>query len=802
MKRFCSLILSMAMALSCMQMSVFAADVSATEGLETVVVTDTVSEPENAEVESSDSQEAEEESPEAEEAEESVPEAAPAAEESESAEAVEEPEAAPAEEEAEVVEAEEPELKTVEETEKAEVEYVLMNISYDEFYKADVNNDVPVDAFTSATKAKTRTGSLAAGSYHVDSKGSDITGITFPVKVGEGVDLSGYTQVTDESSVTITVTNRGQTSETTYTGKEALFESASHSYYVLDEEPAYYKELTADAEGNLSFGKVQGDVKVVADGDATLDTESSYGDYEMEVYGLPLSDDAKVYAVIVSTREGSDYGLRHLENIWLKTKLAWCTGFTKAVHSCPTSSAHYAKMMGQTINKVTYYTSDGIYVIDDLSLYVPVKFGGSVSVADAMIADRQTAVTVEGLPSDYDAVYSVDGLDVTVEDEVMTFPDTAKKGKYTLTVSDKNGKYADLTAIFMLKTDVMPAVFDASKNALVAAKDISEDDFANYIKLITSVSVNGKSYAVSGRGSVKIVKEDGFIDLTAAPIAQPAVYELVVSADGYNDLPFTLDTRTAQTITIDETSYSKTYGDKAFNLNATADSALSYESSNTKVVTVDSAGEVTIKGAGNATITITAGETDTQKAATETVEVTVAKAKQTVSVTKSYTKTLGAKAFTLKPSAKGTLVFKSSNTKVATVNTKGKVTIKGVGTTKITIYAKATSNYEQSSKVTVTIKVNPKGTTLKSVKSSAKKKLTVKWKKNANVTGYQIQYSTNKNFKNAKKVTVKGAKNVSKTLSKLTSKKKYYVRIRTYKTVSKTNYYSSWSTKSMNAKVK
>lgn len=706
MKRLCSLILSMAMALSCMQMSVFAADVSATEGVEAVVVTDTVSEPEDAAVESPDSQEAEEESAEAEETEESAPEAA---------EAVEEPEVA------EAVEAEEPELEAEDESEKTEVEYVLMNIPYAEFYKADVNNDVPVDAFTSATKSKTRS-DMAAGSYHTTSEGDEITGVTFPVKVGEGVDLSGYTQVTDERVVEVTVTNRGQTSTTTYAGKDSLFESASYSYYVLNEAPAFYKELTVDAQGNPSFGKVVGDVQVVADGDATLTTETGYGDYEMVMDGMDAINDAVIYGVIISTKEGNDYGLRHIENIWRKVDLAWCTGFTTEIHGCPTSSAHYEKMMGQTINKVTYYTSAGLYAAQDLNIYVPVKFDGSVSVADAMIADGKTTVTVEGLPADYDAVYSVDGLDVTVENGEMTFPTTAKQGAYTLTVSDKSGKYADLTADFILKTDVMPAVFDASKNALVAAKGVSEEEFNSYLTMISSVSVDGKSYAATGRGSVKIVKEDGSIDLTAEPVAAPAVYELVVSATGYKDLSFQLDNR----------------------------------------------------------------------------------AKQTVSVTKSYTKTLGAKAFTVKAtaSAKGKLHFATSNKKVATVSSAGKVTIKGVGTAKITVYADATDTAKKSANATITIKVNPKGTTLKSVKSSAKKKLTVKWKKNANVTGYQIQYSTNKNFKNAKKVTVKGAKNVSKTLSKLTSKKKYYVRIRTYKTVSKTNYYSSWSTKSMNAKVK
>ena len=65
-------------------------------------------------------------------------------------------------------------------------QFVLMNIPYDDFYKAEINNDVQVDAFTSATLNKTRTGGntsdgLAAGSYHVNADGTDITGVTYVV---------------------------------------------------------------------------------------------------------------------------------------------------------------------------------------------------------------------------------------------------------------------------------------------------------------------------------------------------------------------------------------------------------------------------------------------------------------------------------------------------------------------------------------------------------------------------------------------------------------------------------------------
>ncbi|MCD7887564.1 MAG: fibronectin type III domain-containing protein, partial [Clostridiales bacterium] len=84
----------------------------------------------------------------------------------------------------------------------------------------------------------------------------------------------------------------------------------------------------------------------------------------------------------------------------------------------------------------------------------------------------------------------------------------------------------------------------------------------------------------------------------------------------------------------------------------------------------------------------------------------------------------------------------------------------------------------------------PSISSLKNVKT---KKMTVKWSKNSKATGYQIQYSTSSSFSNYKTVTVTSYKTVSKTISKLTKKKKYYVRVRAYKTVSGTKYYSAWS---------
>lgn len=87
----------------------------------------------------------------------------------------------------------------------------------------------------------------------------------------------------------------------------------------------------------------------------------------------------------------------------------------------------------------------------------------------------------------------------------------------------------------------------------------------------------------------------------------------------------------------------------------------------------------------------------------------------------------------------------------------------------------------------------PKKTSIKKL-SKGKKKFTVTWAKVSGVKGYQIQYSSDKKFKkNNKSVTVTKQKTTKATVKKLKSKKKYYVRVRTYKTINGKKIYSSWS---------
>lgn len=454
-------------------------------------------------------------------------------------------------------------------------QYVLMNIPYDEFYKADLNNNsVKVDATTSATKQKTRN-TLAAGSYHANSEGDHINGVTFPVKVTDDFydNNKDYTQITDDSKVDITTNMKGKVSTTTYKGKKALFESADYSYYELSEVPSYYKIATVGTDKKLSFGAVNG-TKTQIDSDKVtkkFKTKTKYGDYQLNLDGIKdamsFEDDDVVYGVIVST-DDTDYAMRHVENIWRTEELAWSVGIVTESHGCPLSSNHYKSMVGKTIKNVTYYTSNGIFTLPvEYKVLEHVK-DSKANVENAAVSAGKTNFGV-ALPDDFNAEYAVtdakgkkvEGFKVTEESLasatstyaasytqnkklVISYPNDAENKEYTLTVSDKNNKYAPITTTFELYADTVSAAYnnDAAAPKLVKAEGATDTQFADFIGKIKSVNVNGKKYPATGKGEVKLIKEDGTIDTTQAPFAEGLSFEIKVSATGYKDeLSFTYE---------------------------------------------------------------------------------------------------------------------------------------------------------------------------------------------------------------------------------------------------------------------
>ena len=226
--------------------------------------------------------------------------------------------------------------------------YVLMTIPYDMFYEAETTGG-RYDSVSSATRVKPLMMTYAGGSFHFMPDGREITGVIFPVYAESEAMLASYggEEITDDSSVTITVNDNGQEITTIYTGKDALFQSYPFSFYRLSEVPAVYKKLGWDC----TFGPMEGLVVELA-GTVSV-VPDPYADVCLCVAGVEdVLSELNVNAVVLAADDGTRVGMKHIENIWQKT----FSGFNF-------DSEIYTLLQGKRIAAVELYTFDAKYVI-------------------------------------------------------------------------------------------------------------------------------------------------------------------------------------------------------------------------------------------------------------------------------------------------------------------------------------------------------------------------------------------------------------------------------------------------------
>ena len=186
------------------------------------------------------------------------------------------------------------------------------------------------------------------------------------------------------------------------------------------------------------------------------------------------------------------------------------------------------------------------------------------------------------------------------------------------------------------------------------------------------------------------------------------------------------------------------------------------------------------------------------KVGTATVKIT-GKGNYTGSVSKTYSIKNNFKKATV--SGISTKAFTGKNiTQSITVKYNGKTLKKGTDYTVSysnnksigTATVKITGKGSYTGTITKTFKINPAKQEIQKLTAKSKA-FFVDWAQKGSATGYEIQYATNSKFTSAKKVTITNNKTDTKTISKLSGKKKYYVRVRSYTTVKGTKYYGAWS---------
>lgn len=273
----------------------------------------------------------------------------------------------------------------------AEYSYALVNIPFETFFKEEA---VEFDAYSGAT-TKVAAGNMSYGTYHTQTTASEATtrGITYPVKIATASlsSLTG-TEITDKSpSFDVTTSARGKSSTIRYSGKQNLFQSSDYSYYLLKDEPAYYKELSV-IDGKVSAGKIVGEAKEIKNLYVTIAAGEAHHDFSPaitlyvddpnnagKVTKLTFSDEAEkaekvtekgteeqplsaLKAIVATSSEGKSYGLTTLSNFfWGKSQM----GF-----KAPEGKGYYPQhaLVGKQVASLTFITEKGLYVAKNIKV--------------------------------------------------------------------------------------------------------------------------------------------------------------------------------------------------------------------------------------------------------------------------------------------------------------------------------------------------------------------------------------------------------------------------------------------------
>lgn len=241
--------------------------------------------------------------------------------------------------------------------------------------------------------------SIAKHNEATDIKDTVTEGIITPVKISkEALSSLGGTEITDNSEpFDITITGRGA-STIRYTGKQNLFRSGKYSYYILSEEPAYYKEANVK-DGSVTFGKIKGSQKNIGTLYVSQKAGEAHHDFSpcITLYTSTETLTEKVLgelkAIIATDSDGKEYGLTTLSNFfWGKKQI----GF-KAPASDDEEKNYYPQhaLVGKTVKKLTFITESAVYYTEDIISGTTVT--DSTTKVVTFTPNEDTAFVIENL---------------------------------------------------------------------------------------------------------------------------------------------------------------------------------------------------------------------------------------------------------------------------------------------------------------------------------------------------------------------------------------------------------------------
>ncbi|MCD8019850.1 MAG: leucine-rich repeat domain-containing protein [Clostridiales bacterium] len=553
-----------------------------------------------------------------------------------------------------------------------------------------------------------------------------------------------------------------------------------------------------------------------------MDNVTSIGTYALgyDATSVGLSDDETSFTVSGVTKLDGNipviYGYTgtEAETYASDNELTFITVITNYVVTLATTSYIYDGTAKEPEVTVTY----GSTTLTRNSDY-------TVSYSDNVSAGTATA-KVEGTGSYAGSVTksftisqrNISDCTITLSQNTYTYDGTAKKpavtvmaGTATLTEgTDYTVSYGNNVNAGTATVTVTGA--GSCSGAVTATFTIVEESSVKDISSCTiTLSINTYTYDGAAKQPTVTVK-DGSTTLTGGGTDYSLDYADNINAGtatvtvkgcgnytGTKTATFTIN-KTSQSIVATISSNSVKTG-KAVKISAYANGTLSYSSSNTKVAKVSSAGVVTGVTSGTATITVKAAATTNYNAATKTftVKVSMDGAKVT-SVTNTakgvvikWNKVSGASGYYIYSKMESSTLKKVAKcTGNSTVSYTDKTAKNGIKYTYY-VYPYIGSTKGSCSKTGKIVRLST--VSIISAKNSGTSAVTVKWKKNSAVAGYEIYFSTSKSFtKNTWRKTVDNSIKKKAITNKLFKKgKTFYVKIRTYKTVSGTKSYSAWS---------
>lgn len=403
--------------------------------------------------------------------------------------------------------------------------YGKINLAYADFYYGEINNlrnGIQSMDLNAVDKAASMRG---AGQYDAVTSATKVKSKRFPTTYFEekenGVEILGI----KDANVAIRKSLYVEAMKAIKEGKSSnnpLLNLVKNFKANEDPAAASYEYKVLNGDGTLSATTTQ----EVLDPDAKVrvETGSHWGHYLVNVDSKKMPKIEEIEGIIVKTSDGKQYGMEHLENIWLRPNefsFAVKKGFVEP-HGNTVDYKRHEDLQGKRITQIRYLVRDKADLVINTNVLCKTlnddKYGATIKDAEFKNGVTVTSDIKTPAGSNYKlaAIYKgrntlEQGKDYTVSGNKISIKETEKTGMGTYTVVYEDENYADIETSFNLRSKYQDGEVKLADNKLTLPEGLSQDDYASSI---STVLLDGKR--VKGRDLMKtIFREDGSVNFDA-----------------------------------------------------------------------------------------------------------------------------------------------------------------------------------------------------------------------------------------------------------------------------------------------